>query len=99
MQFSTLLTSILAATAFVVATPVLDAEASKLITRDAEGATIEARGCPNGWAYCGRCNGNSCKIAGLNQGCDQGKCTKQSGAGDGAICGSHWTWSVECPGH
>ncbi|KAI9043874.1 uncharacterized protein KD926_002765 [Aspergillus affinis] len=41
------------------------------LPQDAPGVDVEEpidkrRKCPNGWAFCGRCNGTSCKIAGVN---------------------------------
>ncbi|PLN75645.1 hypothetical protein BDW42DRAFT_197646 [Aspergillus taichungensis] len=56
--------------------------------------------CPNGWVKCGECNGTSCKFAGTNRNCATGSCTAQSGAGDGATCGTHDPMGVEmeCPG-
>ncbi|PLN82543.1 hypothetical protein BDW42DRAFT_166576 [Aspergillus taichungensis] len=59
---------------------------------------IEARwDCPNGWTTCGECNGTSCHIAFWNSECDVGKCTAQSGGGDGKLCGVR-DGNVECPG-
>ncbi|KAF2140830.1 uncharacterized protein K452DRAFT_309305 [Aplosporella prunicola CBS 121167] len=59
-----------------------------------------AQACPNGWAYCGECNGTSCKVAATNHPCKQGtKCTGEGG-GDGAICGSDtidFDNAFECP--
>ncbi|KAH8668232.1 hypothetical protein BGZ60DRAFT_528560 [Tricladium varicosporioides] len=61
-----------------------------------------AQACDQGWSFCGECNGTSCKVAGINYGCSIGSCTKQSGGGDGAHCGTHGTLAqgpYECPGN
>ncbi|KAJ6107547.1 hypothetical protein N7523_008870 [Penicillium sp. IBT 18751x] len=60
--------------ALVVSTPLIAAAP----TRE---KTLQSRGCPNGWAFCG--------------------CTSQSGAGDGAICGSsdYLEGPYTCPGN
>ncbi|PYI10908.1 hypothetical protein BO78DRAFT_160234 [Aspergillus sclerotiicarbonarius CBS 121057] len=61
-----------------------------------------ALSCPSGAKInCGGCNGTSCKIGFNNYPCDEGKCTAQSGGGDGASC---WdtnlggTRHIVCPG-
>ncbi|PLN82544.1 hypothetical protein BDW42DRAFT_192951 [Aspergillus taichungensis] len=78
--------------------------AAALIVTAAPGSTheerdLQARGCPDGFDTCGECNGTSCKIAGFNFDCDDGKCTEQSGGGDGKICGFHTDSSdLWCPG-
>ncbi|OBS16611.1 hypothetical protein FPOA_12773 [Fusarium poae] len=47
----------------------------------------------------GECNGTSCRVGFSNFSCDVGKCTKQSGGGDGKSC---WhderDYKVYCPG-
>ncbi|KAF4634064.1 hypothetical protein G7Y89_g4043 [Cudoniella acicularis] len=55
---------------------------------------------------CGNCNGTSCWIPGAidlggkNHHCDIGSCTKQSGAGDGKLCGKRTgTQTIVCPGN
>ncbi|RAL01109.1 uncharacterized protein BO80DRAFT_425084 [Aspergillus ibericus CBS 121593] len=46
-----------------------------------------ALSCPSGAKiHCGGCNGTSCMIGFTNYPCDEGKCTAQSGGGDGASC-------------
>ncbi|PLB34850.1 uncharacterized protein BDW47DRAFT_111370 [Aspergillus candidus] len=60
---------------------------------------LQARGCPNNWNVCGTCNGGDCKIALTNHKCDIGKCTKQSGGGDGKLCGAvDVDTPLKCPG-
>ncbi|KAL2793456.1 hypothetical protein BJX66DRAFT_224214 [Aspergillus keveii] len=48
---------------------------------------------------CGMCNGTSCRINGVNLSCGRGKCTVQSGGGDGTPC---WALNggggIVCPG-
>ncbi|KAF4627716.1 hypothetical protein G7Y89_g10438 [Cudoniella acicularis] len=79
MHFPTLLTTIIAATATIV---------SAIPTSEDVGAkSLQARGCPSGMSVCGRCDGTQCKIAGIEYPCQIGKCTSQSGGGDGKICG------------
>ncbi|OJJ83273.1 uncharacterized protein ASPGLDRAFT_36713 [Aspergillus glaucus CBS 516.65] len=46
----------------------------------------------------GVCNGSSCKVDSISWGCSTGKCTAQSGAGDGAPCGGPDYESISCPG-
>ncbi|PKY07873.1 hypothetical protein P168DRAFT_314013 [Aspergillus campestris IBT 28561] len=77
MQLTNTLFAVMAAALLVTAAP-----ASESVERD-----LQARGCPDGFDTCGECNGTSCKIAGINFDCDFGKCTEQSGGGDGEICG------------
>ncbi|KAL2694967.1 hypothetical protein Neosp_001556 [[Neocosmospora] mangrovei] len=61
---------------------------------------VSAQGCPSDFVICGECNGTSCKIAGLNNKCQVGKCTAQSGGGDGQICGFKTLGGdIHCPGN
>ncbi|KAI9923744.1 hypothetical protein MW887_008371 [Aspergillus wentii] len=88
MQFNGILLALVASSAMAMAAP----------AEDSASGTLSANwSCPSGWK---ECNGTSCKVAGTNRGCDTGSCTKQSGAGDGAICGSKWAgnWNMDCPG-
>ncbi|EPS29705.1 hypothetical protein PDE_04655 [Penicillium oxalicum 114-2] len=45
----------------------------------------------------GKCNGTSCRSGFSNWKCDYGKCTKQSGGGDGKTC-FNLDGKVHCPG-
>ncbi|KAF2666414.1 hypothetical protein BT63DRAFT_458772 [Microthyrium microscopicum] len=95
MKFSASVLTLLLA-AFVAAAPA-ESTASSVEGVD----STEIGNCPNGWDFCGKCNGTSCKVAGLNYRCSSGSCTKGSGAGDGAICGTHGSLAdgpYECPG-
>ncbi|KAJ3521391.1 hypothetical protein NM208_g13309 [Fusarium decemcellulare] len=109
MQSKTVFTFLaLAATSFAVAVP-RDDQSANVVERsvlDAELAAREEAGdasvqaCPSGFVICGECNGTSCKIAGLNNVCQVGKCTVQSGGGDGKICGFHeFGGKIHCPGN
>ncbi|KAK1140569.1 pyridoxamine-phosphate oxidase [Aspergillus melleus] len=70
------------------------------VNLDADNRTLFPGACPNGWRYCGVCNGTKCKVKGVNYPCTGGtKCTKQSGGGDGKPCGSEYIISrYQCPG-
>ncbi|KAE8552441.1 pyridoxamine-phosphate oxidase [Talaromyces marneffei ATCC 18224] len=90
-----------AGSSFVAAAPIeeLTPLDEKTTTTTTE---LEPQGCPNGWSFCGRCNGTSCKVAGLNYSCGYGtSCTQQSGGGDGALCGTYGVLQgpYYCPGH
>ncbi|KAL1998295.1 hypothetical protein VTN02DRAFT_6455 [Thermoascus thermophilus] len=75
MRLLTLISALVASSAIVAAAPAPEQQAPAA--------------CPNGWTYCGKCNGTSCKVGLTNHACQVGKCTKQSGGGDGKPCG--WT--------
>ncbi|KAF4985898.1 hypothetical protein FDECE_16243 [Fusarium decemcellulare] len=109
MQSKTVFTFLaLVATSFAVAVPRDDQSANiversvldaKLIAHE-EADDISVQACPSGFVICGECNGTSCKIAGLNNKCDVGKCTAQSGGGDGKICGfKQLGGDIHCPGN
>ncbi|KAL2012278.1 hypothetical protein VTN00DRAFT_4996 [Thermoascus crustaceus] len=76
MRFLTIISALVASSAIVAAAPAPEKQAP-------------AANCPNGWTYCGECNGTSCKVGLSNHACEVGKCTVQSGGGDGKPCG--WT--------
>ncbi|KAH8427302.1 pyridoxamine-phosphate oxidase [Aspergillus melleus] len=65
-----------------------------------ETESFSTLGCPNGWKYCGKCNGTRCKVGGLHFGCKEGtSCTRQSGGGDGKLCGANGLFNgMVCPG-
>ncbi|KFY18050.1 hypothetical protein V492_00175 [Pseudogymnoascus sp. VKM F-4246] len=89
MKFMTIIVTLVASSPFITAAPTEKSTA------------VKARGCPNNYDFCGECNGTSCKVAGINYKCSIGSCTSQSGAGDGAICGTTGTLAqgpYECPG-
>ncbi|KAL5591192.1 hypothetical protein FOVSG1_010081 [Fusarium oxysporum f. sp. vasinfectum] len=84
MKFTASLFAILAATSVLAhgVSPVLEGDLDALTSRATE------------W---GKCNGTSCKVNGKNYGCTKGKCTVQSGGGDGKAC-SKLGGSICCPG-
>ncbi|KAI9923741.1 hypothetical protein AWENTII_011880 [Aspergillus wentii] len=89
MQFTNIILALMASS-MVMAAPAQDSGSST------DSAAVS---CPSGWIQCGECNGTSCKVAGTNRKCRTGSCTKQSGAGDGAICGSSdLSIDMDCPG-
>ncbi|PWY66354.1 hypothetical protein BO94DRAFT_540641 [Aspergillus sclerotioniger CBS 115572] len=68
----------------------------------ADNAENAALDCPDGGKiHCGNCNGTSCRIGFKNYPCDEGKCTAQSGGGDGAYCWDNnygGSRHIVCPG-
>ncbi|OJJ44998.1 hypothetical protein ASPZODRAFT_134424 [Penicilliopsis zonata CBS 506.65] len=85
MRFITMTLALLASSLLVAAAP-------------AEGEKVK-RDCPDNW-NCGECNGTSCKIGISNFACTNGKCTAQSGGGDGAACHQDAEDNrVYCPGN
>ncbi|KAF4463616.1 hypothetical protein FALBO_9568 [Fusarium albosuccineum] len=98
----------LVATSFAVAVP-RDGQSANVVERSVLEAELAAReeagdasvqACPSGYTICGECNGTSCKIAGANHPCGAGKCTVQSGGGDGKICGwKQLGGPLTCPGN
>ncbi|KAL5001725.1 hypothetical protein BDV10DRAFT_182290 [Aspergillus recurvatus] len=76
----------------------LVASASMAIAAPAENNNQAAQWtCPNGWKYCGECNGTSCKIAGYNYDCNDSTSCVGTGGGDGTICGSDGFGPQVCP--
>ncbi|KAF2137053.1 uncharacterized protein K452DRAFT_302221 [Aplosporella prunicola CBS 121167] len=68
------------------------------------GTAVQAHlGCPGDYWYCGKCNGSSCKIGGVNYGCKHSTSCIGRGGGDGAFCGTkndnifNIGGDVECP--
>ncbi|EXK23475.1 hypothetical protein BFJ70_g15809 [Fusarium oxysporum] len=84
MRFTASLFAILAATSALASavSPATEGDSNVLISRAGE------------W---GKCNGTSCKVNGKNYACNKGKCTAQSGGGDGKAC-NKLGGSICCPG-
>ncbi|KAH6662149.1 hypothetical protein B0J14DRAFT_662884 [Halenospora varia] len=109
MQFSALnvlLTSLLATSSLAFTLPTsetpgfdIDSQTSALQDAGLE-KRIEPCGALTNINKCGKCNGSSCKIGIINFACQIGKCTVQSGGGDGVGCGIVFqsAGTVQCPG-
>ncbi|PYH48125.1 uncharacterized protein BP01DRAFT_176539 [Aspergillus saccharolyticus JOP 1030-1] len=106
MRFNSISIALFASLALAAPSPSpLDATTSNLAT----GQQVQAAAynpnvnCDASNIHCGTCNGLSCKIGYNNYPCDVGKCSKQSGGGDGKRCyddafGTSKPRHILCPG-